>query len=75
MGNLRPAPPELTPVRIDRLMGALDAHEGLSTLRTLGLSSGEIAAIGRVARKRGVRPIDIAATLLRAALEAVETAG
>lgn len=75
MGNLRPAPSALTPQRVDGLMAALDAHDGVSILRTLGLSRDEIAAIGRIARKRGVRPLDIAATLLRAALEAVEAAG
>ncbi|PAL20191.1 hypothetical protein [Sphingopyxis sp. GW247-27LB] len=75
MGNLRPAPAALTPPRVDRLLVALDARDGLPILRTLGLTAEEIAAIGRIARKRGVRPIDIAATLLRAALEAVERAG
>jgi hypothetical protein len=71
MGNLRPAPAELTPQRIDSLMRALDQHDGMPQLRALGLDEAEIGHIRQLARNRGVTSLAIAATLLRAALEAV----
>jgi hypothetical protein len=72
MGNLRPAPAELTPQRVDSLLKALDQHDGLPQLRDLGLSDAEIAHIRRLARDRGVSSLAIAVTLLRAALDAVQ---
>lgn len=70
MGNLRPAPAELTPQRIDSLLRAIDQHDGLPLLRELGLSAGEIDHIRRLARNRGVSSVAITAMLIRAALEA-----
>lgn len=81
MGNLRPAPAELTPMRVDRLMAALDqvmvieSHNGDSVLRQIGLSNDEIKAVIRLARKHQMTPIALVATLTRAALEAVEARG
>lgn len=81
MGNLRPAPADLTPQRVDRLMHALDLmtaaddHIGDSVLRRLGLSDAEIKAVIRLARKHQMTPIALVATLTRAALEAVEARG
>lgn len=81
MGNLRPAPAELTPMRVDRLMAALDMvtttddHIGDSVLRRLGLADAEIKAVIRLARKHQMTPVALVATLTRAALEAVEARG
>ena len=72
MGNLRPAPAELTPQRVDALLAAIDAHDGVDQLRALGLAFFEVAAIQRIARQHGEKPVSVACALLRAALEAVE---
>lgn len=72
MGNLRPAPVELTPQRVDSLMRALDDRDGGSVLRRLGLTSAEIKAVIRLAGKHRMTPVALVATLTRAALEAVE---
>lgn len=72
MGNLRPAPADLTPPRVDALMAALDAHDGVGLLRQIGMSAREIATILRIARRQGVKPLYVATTLLSAAVEAVE---
>jgi ribosomal protein L10 len=72
MGNLRPAPAELTPQRADALIKAIDAHDGVALLRRIGLSASEIATIRRIARRQGVKPLYVATTLLSAAVEAVK---
>lgn len=72
MSNLRPAPAALTPQRVDALLSAIDAHDGVAQLRALGLAFFEINAIQRIAREMGARPLVVAVTMLRAALEAVE---
>lgn len=72
MGNLRPAPAELTPQRVDMLIDAIDVFDGGSVLRRLGLTNAEINAVIRLARKHRTTPIALVATLTRAALEAVE---
>lgn len=69
MGNLRPAPPELTPHRVDMLLSALDQHDGVALLRRLGMSAGEISTIRRLARQQGLKPLYVASSLLSAALE------
>jgi hypothetical protein len=71
MGNLRPAPAELTPMRVDSLMRALDQFDGLAELRAFGLTEADIASIRQIARHRGTSSLETAQTLLRAALEAV----
>ncbi|MGB3318234.1 MAG: hypothetical protein WBA75_04260 [Sphingopyxis granuli] len=72
MGNLRHAPANLTPQRVDALISALDAHDGVALLRQIGLSASEIATIRRIARQQGVKPLYVATTLLSAAIEAVK---
>ena len=72
MGNLRPAPAELTPMRVDMLIDAIDDRDGGSVLRRLGLTNAEVKAVIRLARKHRMTPIALVATLTRAALEAVE---
>lgn len=74
MGNLRPAPADLTPQRVDSLMKALDHFDGLAELRAFGLTEAEIASVRQIARRRGTSSLETAQTLLRAALEAVEGA-
>jgi hypothetical protein len=74
MGNLRPAPANLTPQRVDSLIRALDHYDGVAALRAFGLVPEEIESIRRIARRRGTSSLEAARTLLRAALEAVEGA-
>lgn len=74
MGNLRPAHAGLTSQRVDALMQAIDDHIGDSVLRRLSLSDDEIRAVIRLARKHQTTPVALVATLVRAALEAVERA-
>lgn len=72
MGNLRPAPTALSPMRVDMLIDAIDDHDGGSVLRRLGLTSAEIKAVIRLARKHRMTPVALVATLTRAALETVQ---
>ncbi|MGB3793480.1 MAG: hypothetical protein WA978_12160 [Sphingopyxis granuli] len=55
-------------------MQAIDDHIGDSVLRRLSLSDDEIRAVIRLARKHQTTPVALVATLVRAALEAVERA-
>lgn len=72
MGNLRPAPVELTPQRVDSLIRAIDHYDGVPQLAAIGLTPAEISSVRRIARRRGISSVEAAATMLRAALEAVE---
>lgn len=78
MGNLRPAPPELTPQRIDSLFAALDAKERgyvEITLRRLGLPDAEIVAVFDLAAKIGRHPLATAGGLVGAGLDAIGARG
>jgi hypothetical protein len=74
MGNLRPAPPELTPMRVDALFKALDARERRPvevTLRLLGLSDADIEDLFTVANQIGRDPLATAGVMVSAGLEAL----
>jgi hypothetical protein len=58
MGNLRPAPPALTPQRVDSLIRALDHYDGVAALRAFGLTPEEIESIRRIARRRGTSSLE-----------------
>ena len=78
MGNLRPAPVELTPQRIDSLFAALDAKERRHveiTLRGLGLPDAEIVAVFDLAAKIGRDPLATAGGLVGAGLDAIGARG
>lgn len=78
MGNLRPAPAELTPQRIDSLFAALDAKERAYTeitLRRLGLPDADIAAVFALAKQIGRHPLATAGGLVGSSLDALERRG
>lgn len=74
MGNLRPAPAEMTSQRIDMLLSALDHRERaytVNTLQRLGLPEEQIAQVIEIARKIDRKPLAVAGGLIGHALEAV----
>lgn len=75
MGNLRPAPAELTPQRVDSLFAALDARERRyveQSLRALGLPDVEIARVLALAAKLGRHPLATAGGLVGIGLDMTE---
>lgn len=78
MGNLRPAPPELTPHRVDMLLSALDHRDRvyiIETFHRLGLPDDVIERLLSLARLINRQPLAVAAGLLVTALETVEAQG
>lgn len=76
MGNLRPAPAELTPQRIDMLLASIDRRERaytIDTLQRLGLPDEQIAQVVELARKIDRKPLAVAGGLIGSALEAIRT--
>ena len=76
MGNLRPAPAELTPQRIDMLLASIARRARaytIDTLQRLGLPDEQIAQVVELARKIARKPLAVAGGLIGSALEAIRT--
>jgi hypothetical protein len=78
MGNLRPAPAELTPMRVDMLLAALDQRERayiIETLHRLGLTDDVIERLLSLSQRMNRKPLAIAGALLVCGLDAAEGRG
>lgn len=75
MGNLRPAPTDLAPQRVDMLLGALDARidvDARRVLARLGLPEEDVSRVLAFAEKLGRNPLAVAGGLVALGLDRYE---